>query len=158
MLLSWILKWKLIGGIGVAPGLLFDAAAVSGGSKCEGAIDLVVQEGSAAVTSGGPFRMAHDSEIDCERRRSWEERKAADESCGDEDRDLEDAESDAREGSEDSVGYVKESVMVRRSRECVRRVCKVTSGARWIGWSGFMVRVCWGRVRRRRWMVWLEDC
>lgn len=29
----------------------------------------------------------------------------------------------------------------------------MTSGARWTGWSGFMLRVCWGRVLRRRWMV-----
>lgn len=96
--------------------------------------------------------MAMDSEMDCERRRSWEERNAAAESWGDD--DDEDCDGDLADAEPGSVGYVKESVMVRRSRECVRRVCKVTSGARWIGWSGLMVRVCWGRVRRRRWMVW----
>lgn len=69
--------------MGVAPGwlwLLFDAAAVNGGTKCEGAMDRVVQEGSAAVTNGGPLRIAQDSEMDWERRRSCEERKAAVES------------------------------------------------------------------------------
>lgn len=68
--------------MGVAPGLLFDAVAVRGGTKCEGAMERVVQEGSAAVTKGGPLRMEMDSEMDCDKRRSWEERKVAEEMCG----------------------------------------------------------------------------
>lgn len=60
-----MLRWKLIGGIGVAPWLLCaPAAAVKGGTKCEGAMERVVQEGSAAVTKGGPLRMEMDSEMD----------------------------------------------------------------------------------------------
>ena len=85
MLLSWMDRWKDIGGIAVASGCLVglwlwlleeeEEVEVSGGRKCEGAMERVVQEGSAAVTRGGPLRMAMDSEMDWERSRSWEERK-----------------------------------------------------------------------------------
>jgi hypothetical protein len=44
-------------------------------------------------------------------------------------------------------------VRLRMSMACVRREWRVVRGARWIGWSGLMVRVWWGRVRRRRWIV-----
>jgi hypothetical protein len=44
-------------------------------------------------------------------------------------------------------------VSVRRSIEWVRRELRVVRGGRWIGWSGLMVRVGWGMVRRRMLMV-----
>ena len=85
------------------------------------------------------------SERDWERSRSWAERN-----CG--------GGTSGVEGDGVAEGYEYERVRESRSMDWVRRACRVVSGARWIGWSGLMVRVWWGTVRRRRWMVWRCEC
>ena len=117
----------------------------SGGVKWEGATERVVHAGSDAV-KGGPLRKREASEIDWERRRSCAARN-----CGDE------VEFDGVWSGLSGDGYEYESVRFKRSMECVRRVWREVRALRWIGWSGLMVSVWCGMVRRRRWIVWRKN-
>ncbi len=138
--LSWMLRWKL----SERGWEEEEEVAGAGGRKWVGETEWVVHDGSAVVR-GAPFMRATASERDWESRRSW-----ADRNCG--------GGTSGVEGDGVADGYEYERVRESRSMDWVRRVCRVVNGARWIGWSGLMVRIWWGRVRRRRWMVWCCEC
>ncbi len=131
--LSWMLRWKLRERGWEA------GAPAAGGRKWLGDTEWEVQDGSATVT-GAPLRRDVASERDWERRRSWAERN-----CG--------GGMSEVEGAALAEGYEYDKVRASRSMECVRRAWRDVRGPRWIGWSGLIVRVWWGRVRRRRWIV-----